>query len=234
MKTLLLCVLFALPAHADLYTEIHGNGIYTVAQRGKAQRKLNAFRREIEEGRFLRLAQRSEHAIDGMIRIAKMNLRRKGHHQYADQLGREWEQHRGMLIVLSLNIGYNNRPIGDYAPLSEWLAGAVDKIIELLTWDIAHALRLTDLATLNYGLRYVFTLVCEHGVGEFLNHFADDPKYRAVFPVVAYWVASITCSIATFGAGYFFICSPIAMLVEFGASKIAPPLGEKIHGWACN
>ena len=221
-------------SNSEMYEEIHGDGIYTVAERNNAKRKLREFREDIERGGLIRLAYRGEQALDGIMDIAYRNLRFRGHKQYAEQMKAEWAEHRGVVVALALNIGQKGRPIADYAPLSAWLANTTQKIINALGWDIAHALRITDLHTLNFGLKYIFSFACEHGEEEFLYHFADDPNYRAVFPVIAYWAANITCSIATFGAGYFFICSPISLLVQWGAEKIAPAIGGKIYGWACD
>ena len=232
--TCLLILVVAINAYPqDLYTEIHGDGIYTVADRTRANRQLREFREDIEKGGLLRLANRSEQALDGMLRIAYLNLKRKGHHDFAAEVNEGWQERRGIVMAMALNIGQNGRPITDYAPLSAWLANTTQKIIETLGWDIAHALRLTDLHSLNFGLKYIFSFACENGEAEFLNHFADDPHFRAVFPVIAYWTANITCTIATFGAGYFFVCSPVALLVQWGAQKIAPAIGGTIYGWAC-
>ena len=220
-------------AEGEMYEEIHGNGTYTVSERWKAKTKVRMIKDELESGGLLEFADHSERALDAMIYIAKKNLRYYGFEFHANKIEREWESHKGSIMMLALNLGKENRPIGDYQPLSEWLAGVVDTLIEKLSWDVVHALRLTDISSLNYGLRYIFVQPCSNGLSEFNYHFADDPKYRAVFPVVARWSASITCNLATFGAGIWWLCGPVSMLVEFGASKIAPGLGERIYGWAC-
>jgi hypothetical protein len=239
MKTLILSLLLSTTvvghsmSNSEMYREVHGNGVYTVAERSKANRQLRELREEIERGGIIRLAYRSEQALDGIIDIAYRNLRFHGHKRYAEEVKAGWEEHRGTVMAIALNFWHGERVITDYAPLSAWLAKTTQKIIEALGWEIAHTLRVTDLHSLNFGLKYIFAMACENGKEEFLYHFAEDPHFRAVFPVIAYWTANITCSIATFGVGYFFVCSPISLLVQWGAEKIAPGLGEKIYGWAC-
>jgi hypothetical protein len=125
------------------------------------------------------------------------------------------------------------RNIGDFKPLSQWLAGVYDKIEAALGHEICYALRLSDIKTINYAIPVVFS-PCDEGEIEFELHFIHDPNYRGLAPVVTYWVTVITCDVATYGAGTFFICSPIGMVTEFAMDRwVAPKIAPKLYDLIC-
>lgn len=236
MVRLLVVLLIALSmsaaaAFGDMYTEIHGDGIYTVAENEDASRRVEKMRREIEIGGLKRLAEHTARDLDALMKIAAWNLKRKKYYSQASQLEREWKYHRVALTSFMMEDG---RAIGDFEPLSQWLAEKYEMLELILGYEVCRALRLSDIKTFNYTIPVVFK-PCEHGLPEFELHFIHDDRYRGLMPVVSYWATSITCSIATFGAGYFFICSPIAMLVEVGVDKWAAPwLAPRIFNMACS
>lgn len=240
MKLLILVLSLSIaimPVHASneisqqdyqaMYEELHGNGIYEVADYDKAGRRAETFRNEVQD--LSRLAERTNSALDGIFKIAVKNLKRKGYDVEAEEIETGWKSWNGKLQVLTVSA----TDIGDFDPLSTWLATAYDKIEAALGYQLCYMLRISDLKTLNFTIPVVFS-PCKYGQDEFTKHFVHDAKYRGLAPVVAYWVTTITCSIATFGAGYFFICSPIAMLVEFAVDKkVAPWLAPIIFEKAC-
>lgn len=236
MKVALLFLLIVTTnLHADdVYEAIYGEGVYTESQETEATKRVHALGKEISEGGFMQLAIRSEEALDAIFKISILNLKRHGYRELAREIKQEWDDRRGDLIWLSLGLDEGGRPIGDFAPLSMWLGEVYDRIEAALGLELCRLLRISDLKSLNYGLRVVFT-PCYHGLVEFELHFIHDDKYRGVLPVVAYWSTVITCSVATFGAGIIgFICSPIAMLVEAGTDRvIAPWLAPKLFNLAC-
>ncbi len=234
---LLLCLsVFSTLSLADendpLYTEIHGNGIYTTAQKSDGEKRAEKIARDLERGGLFRLAQRTTTALRGIYQIGISNLRRKGYRAEADQLQRDWDTVVSTEIMRVLN--KKNRDIGDWEPLSIKLALAYELLEYKLGYQICFALRLTDLKSLNYGIPVVFQ-PCEYGLSEFHKHFVHDDRYRGVAPLVSYWTTVISCSIMTAGAGYFFICSPLGMAVELGMDKVvAPWLAPKIYNLACD
>ena len=101
MKNILLALmLVSSVAFGDLYTEIHGDGIYTVAEQEHSRTRLKTLKREIERGGLVRLAERSEQAIDAIIRVARTNLMRRGHVRLAGDIDGEWLGHKGTLLNL--------------------------------------------------------------------------------------------------------------------------------------
>lgn len=215
--------------------EIHGNGIYGRDQRQSAEKAVARIEREMQT--FEGLAYHSNASIRAILKIAVRNLKRRGYWSTANELERDWARFDGKLIELvELNRGeIGARNIGDFEPLIEWLSEAYEKIESKLGYQLCVALRLSDLKTINHGLVVVFR-PCHFGYDEFFKHFAtNDPKYRSLFPVVSYWTTVIGCSIGTYGIGYFFICSPAGMLVEFIVDKkVAPWLAPKLYNLACN
>lgn len=214
------------------WVEIHGNGVYTTAQKDQASRRLAAIEKDMKKGDPAAMAERANMAMRGIFKIAVLNLRRHGHYLDANEVERGW---KGLDGELQRIVKAGGRNIGDFGPWSEKLAILYLIIETKLGYQLCYTLRLTDIATFLYTPEVVFH-PCKYGRTEFGLHFiGDDPKYRPFFSTTVYWVSNITCSIATFGAGTFFICSPISMLVEMGAENVvAPKLGEFIYDKACN
>lgn len=232
MVAVFLCVLFCFSASADSeWEEIHGNGVYTTSQYSASEKKAEKFAREITSQDLRALAQKTSKALDAALSIGAMNLRRHGYHADADWIRKEWTLRRYEIERLVSN---PSRNIGDFEPISKYLAAAYE-ILELkLGYKLCHTLRLSDIKTINFSLTVVFR-PCKYGLNEFQLHFVHDALYRGLLPVVSYWSSLITCSIATFGAGYFFVCSPAAMLVEFAMDRaVAPALAPKIYNLVCD
>lgn len=223
---------FCLSCRADdLYGEIHGNGIYTASDESKANRRLQAYKDEFAESGLLGLANRTDQALDAVLKVSITNLNRKGFRSLAREVDQGRMKFRGEVTRLTMN---PSRDIGDFEPLSDWLAGIYDKIEAALGYEICRALRISDIKTFNYTIPIVFR-PCSVDMDEYELHFVHDAKYRGLFPVVVYWVSSMTCNMATFGAGAFFICSPISMLIEMGADRwVGPWLSPRIWGAFCD
>lgn len=213
------------------YEEIHGNGVYTVSEERDARERGELVRRDIETRQLVALADRTNSALSGIVRIGVLNLKRGGYYSQARELEQGWKQHDGELQRLVIQPA---RDIGDFEPLSKYLAVAYE-ILELkLGHKICYALRLTDIKTLNHAIPVVFR-PCPYGLDEFTLHFVHDALYRGLAPVVTYWTTVITCSIATYGAGYFFICSPMGMVTELAMDRwIAPALAPRLFNLVCN
>lgn len=214
----------------EAWTEIHGNGVYTTAQRQDAEKRAARIARDFDERHFVAMADHTNLALRALIKIGYLNLRRNGYRAEAEKLRAGWQKFDGELVRIVSN---PNRDIGDFEPLSAYLAMAYEVLEYKIGYKLCYILRLTDIKTLNFGIPVVFS-PCKHTLNDFCEHFIHDEKYRGVAPVVTYWVTVITCSIATYGAGYFFICSPIGMLTELTMDKaVAPWLAPKIYNWAC-
>lgn len=228
--TLLIALLCSF-AMADDWTEIHGDGVYSVAQQKDAQSRSNKLAKEIEQGQLVGLAGKTDRALGAIVRVGIINLKRRGYYAEASQLTVGWNRFSGELPRIVSN---RNRNIGDFEPLSVWLALAYEVLEAKLGYQICYTLRLTDIKSINFTIPVVFS-PCKYGLNEFQLHFVHDTKYRGLMPLVSYWITVIVCDVTTFGTGVFFICSPIGMLVELGFDRvIAPKLAPIIYDKACN
>jgi hypothetical protein len=222
---------------ANWYEEIHGNGLYTTEQYSTASRRAKYF--EYDTNTLPKLAERTNVAIKALVKISILNLKRHHYYTLANELSEAWEKEDGLLQEIVEEQERRGRyDIGDFEPLLKFLGDAYTKIEQALGYDICYVLRLTDLKTLVWGIPVVFE-PCRYGQTEFGIHMCSDPPkpqaYKGVFPVVAYWTSTITCSMATFGAGLFFICSPVSMLVEIAVKDgICPWAAPKLYNMACS
>lgn len=231
MKAIALFLMLAISCHASDYTEIHGDGHYSEDQNYQARIGARRIGRDFERRKFRAMAEHGNRALSAIFKIGTLNLDRKGFHKEAEDLRNGWKQYDGELQRI---VAKRNRDIGDFEPISKYLAAAYEILEYKLGYQLCYTLRLSDLKSLNYGLKEVFN-PCPHTEKDFEDHFVHDAKYRGVAPVVTYWATIITCSIATYGAGYFFVCSPIGMATEWLMDKkIAPKIAPKIYSWACN
>lgn len=213
--------LFAVYSFAD-EEPIMQSGKPEVSKR--TQRIANKYEKDLRSGR---IKERTNHALDSIVRLSVYKLRRTGHKAEAAQFLKEWEEQYQYILI--------GRGIGDHKPLSTWLAAKYDMLELILGKEICHALRLSDIKTINYAVPVVFA--CEDHVTEaefFLHFVADDTNgYRGLGPVVAYWTTFIVCVGGTWGTGFLF-CSPIAMGVEYlSDSFICPRLNEPIWKLSC-
>lgn len=178
---------------------------------------------------FGNLSYTTNKAITSIIELSAHELRKQEKHELAKKLETEWRKLDGYLI----DVVVNNRDIGWFKPLIEWLAVTYELIELELGLELCRALRISDLKTINHGIIVVFR-PCYYGLKEFTLHFVHDDKYRGFAPVISYWAAALSCTAALHGAGYFFVCSPTAMLIERVVDKrIAPKVAPKIYNAAC-
>ena len=210
------------------YAEIHGNQIYDKRQKEEADELIKKSEQIFSS--FYSLADHSNLAIRNIIKLAVKNMRRRGYLKEARLVEDGWKNYDGNLVDIALK----KRNIGDFEPISEYLAMAYEIMELTLGYDICWLLRLTDLKTINHGLRVCFR-PCQFGYDNFYEHLVHDEKYRGLGPVVAYWSVVIGCSMGTYGIGYFFICSPIGLAVEVGVDRyVAPKMAPKLFNMACN
>lgn len=190
---------------------------------------------QIEQGE---LAARTDAAIAEIIRVAVIRLRTEGFSDEAWWTERIYDlEYKGFLTRM-----VSGRDIGDHKPLIEWLANTLKMLEDKLGFETCKALRLTDIDVLNYGIPIVFrpcsfdmNAVQGDRIDEYRRHFAASPKYGgALVPVVTFWTVDISCSVITYGAGWFFICAPLGNAAEWIMQKwIAPKLSDRIFHAAC-
>lgn len=178
----------------------------------------------------LRMARKADRALDTLFKVSIHQLKVKGHKDTAQEIERGWKRHNGSVYRI---VVYGKRDIGDFEPLSKFLADAYDKIEAKLGVQLCYSLRISDIKTLNYTIPVVFN-PCSVDENEYFMHFVHDDTYRGFAPVVAYWGSMVVCIGATYGAGALAICSPIAMAIEFAVdSRIAPAVAPRIYERKC-
>ena len=197
--------------------------------------------RDIDRGDMPKVAFLTDKAIKNLLNTAEKELTRKGHDDVASELRMEYGERFDGFLTRMVSDGRN---IGDHKPLWDWLGRAYAKIEGALGLTICQLLHLSDLKTINYGIPVVFhpcTFPMDHVQGdrivEYRRHFsgkADGEIYDGLIPVISYWVAWGVCEGATWGTGWFIICSPIATLVEIAEERwITPKLSDKIYTRRC-
>lgn len=239
---LFIALVFSLCSSAgatSLQEEIFGDGVYTVAQKNEAEKKREAIKKAWEKGRLKKVAYDVDRGMGQLFKIAVLNLRKRGYHTDADWMNAEWKKLQGTLPRI---VESDGRKIGDWEPLSLFISVAFDKLESLLGYELCRTLHLDSLKTFNYCIPVVVLRACQYGEQEFFYHFVhDDPMifhpYKGLAPVTAYWIASISCSIGTFGGGLILypICGAVSGLVELSVDKwVAPWLSPKLYSWACS
>lgn len=188
----------------------------------RTKMKAKRYGEQIENGR---LAERTDQALDAMIRLAVYKLNRVGKKKDANILLREWEdQWSGYLT--------RTRGIGDHAPMSAWLSEKYRMLEFTLGKDVVYTLRLSDIHTINHALPVVFKCVDNVDEMEYFLHFVHDDSasgpYRGLTPVVAYWTSFFACVGFTWGTG-FMLCAPVSEGISWFVKSV---IGPKLNEWA--
>jgi hypothetical protein len=175
-----------------------------------------------------KMAGDTDRAIEGLLRLAEREAGKNG--DDLSDLRSEWDGHfKGYLgRMLESREGGVFTGIGDHAPLAQWLTDLYDRLDAALGPELMAFLHLDDIRTINYCIPVVFHLDTIHD-GEI-----DEPEYAVHFVpfcgVVAYWGVWFGCEIATYGGGWFLVCSPAAMLAEYATTEwVAPKFAEPAY-----
>lgn len=243
MRLLALCLallLSASPALADYGTE-HAHGI--------AQQVVNAF--DQGQGHYQVGA-----ALNQIVATATRLLKDRGLDSDAAGLNADWAHMQELYFQPNSPLRLDD--MGDHDPLSQWLANLYDKLLALLGQKVMDMTHLSDIKVFNFATPVVFhpkasekwcvETLKEHPedtcIAEYRRHFAgtrwqrvDDPFAKSLhdglIPVICYWLAWGACEAATWGTGWFIICTPIGDVCEVLAERyLAPPMSDKIFNRA--
>ncbi len=190
---------------------------------------LQSLREDLAQGDAIRVAERTDHAIDAMIKVAGIKLRRMGDRRLAESIEHDWRQHfEGHLI--SFVSGAED--LGDHAAWSFWIE-AVYLILEAKLGTVTmQLLHLDDLHTVNLAVPVTLHLAIigddPIDVTEYGKHF------EPLAGVLAYWGTFLACEIVTYSTGIFLICAPAGMAAElitvnFIAPYFTPTLYERFY-----
>ena len=194
------------------------------------------FEQDIKSGK---LAERSEAAIDMLIKIGAAELKKRGYLLEAASMHAEWNSE--FRYEFRKFAGVNGRPIGDHKPISQWLKDKYDMMEMILGVQVCKATHLSDLKTLNHAIPVVFR-PCSFemdGVNlprkdEYRNHFSYDDIYYGLVPVVGYWGVYIAVTAGSAGTGFAFFSGLIASIAEKAISLVTPGLSDFVFEKACN
>ena len=168
----------------------------------------------------------TDRTVDLMIQFAITQLRLRGHHSEADRIRNEWDnQWHGVISNLDLSA----EELGDWPPLSEWLADTYDRLDNLFGPLFMAMTHLDDIKIVNYGIPVVFE-PCDArwDMAEYQLHFVP------LAGVVTYWTAWGVCVGATWGGGIMFICTPIGTASEhFMVTFVAPGISDRFYTQQC-
>lgn len=189
----------------------------------KPDLELERFEREFDQGQFVHMAERTEAALETMLRLAHSELWKRGYPDEAERMIYEWREFwAGYLPMIVMLEG-----LGDHAPLSVWLAEWYDRIESMLGPATMRLLHLDDIEVLNYSIPVVFHL-------KQISEPVDLPEYGVHWipftGSVAYWSVLLSCEIVTSGSGWRLVCNPGATAGEFAMIKlIAPRYTERAY-----
>lgn len=177
-------------------------------------------RKELTKARMTRDL---DNTLDHVVKLAVWELRKHGATRQADEVLTEWRRKFK---------GRMTKAIGDFKPLNQWLSDLSDLLMFILGEDLMRITHLEDIKILNYTIPVVF------GMEDFLSPMPrpmNAPEYKLHFVpflgIVSYWSIWTGCTVATWGAGaWFLICMPASeagkvVTVEF----IAPPLSPQAY-----
>lgn len=184
----------------------------------RTERMAREFDIEVRDGR---LKQRTNIALNALVRFAAFKLRAKGHKVEAKKLVDEWESTWDGYIY---RVG---RDLGDHRPLSQWLSDKYDMLELILGTKVMEFTRLVDIKIINFAIPVVFSCVDNVDEVEFGKHFVPFSG------VVVYWTSFFACVGGTWGTGFLF-CSPISFGCELlTKNMLAPALNPTVWKWSC-
>lgn len=180
-----------------------------------------SMRRDFESGDPVAVAKRTDKAIGALVRAAARAAEDRGAPQLAARWVFEYEQTFSHFLELSVM----QEGVGDHKPLSEFLELLYLELESVLGPKLMELFHFDDIRIFNFTIPVVFAMK------DHLGEVIDEPEYALHWTpfcgVVAYWSVWLSCEIATYGSGWFLICTPAGMIGEKVTVKwIAPPLAD--------
>jgi hypothetical protein len=144
------------------------------------------------------LGEETNNALNAIIKAAIRALHRKGQHQEAERIEREWKAQSAYWAAGAWDLG-------DHAPLIPWLQKVYLRLEKVLGEALMRSLRLYDLHVLNHALPVVFNPS---------GRDWDRVEYRKHFVplagVVTYWGTYLGCQYVVKSPKWGRICDPAA------------------------
>ncbi len=190
-------------------------------------------------------------ALEKALNFAAVALKEKGYAADAEKILVDWNASYVFYVAGVMD------DTGDHDPVSDWLAAVYAVLTVDLGDSFVESTHLKDIWVLNFVMPVVFHPVaaekwCTDQLvsypldtcqAEYRRHFAgtkyagsdpyatDDHLHHGFSGVVTYWIVWGACEGATYGTGWFVICSPAGNISETLVEKfIAEKASDKI--WA--
>jgi len=182
-------------------------------------------------GDKVRMANRADVALNSLVRTTIWKMKKEGHKAQALKAEDEWEgKFKGSLSkYMEAVVAGRMNDIGDYKPLSQWLADWYDVLELVLGKTVCEKMHFDDIKTFNFTIPVVFHM--EKVLGPVWIVFPEYEKHFDPFAgVVTYWSIWAGCEAATYGTGYVLICTPAGEIGEkIMVRYIAPRLAPKVY-----
>lgn len=194
------------------------------------RRHRKAVEADFRSGDYVQIANRSDASLDALVKFALYKLK-KHDREKAFQFESEWEsKFQGTLTRYVDKRLAGVRDLGDYKPLSDWLAVLYYTLVVIYGEQTVKFLHLDDINIFNYAVPVVFAM---HDIlGQNVKISEDEYKKHFVpfAGVVTYWGIFIACEVVTYSAGWTLICTPAGMGGEYIMVKaVAPNLSPKVY-----
>ncbi len=166
--------------------------------------------------------------VDAILATAIRNLRKQGHHEYANQLEAEWTQSYSLYFF---GTGLALMDLGDHDPLIPWLANVMGNVEKRGGKGFTKRTRIDDLRIINYALPVVFRPTGNKKTGQEWGSEEYGKHFNPLLGVVTYWTARIACKqLAQSQPVVSRFCSNIAGVAEkIVVSRVAPRLSATIY-----
>lgn len=190
---------------------------------------LRVTQRALSSRNPVEVARATDRAMDALVQAAARALEERGYDADAARITSQWHgQFAGLLPALVERRALGLEDIGDHAPLSQWLVDVYIQLESRLGAQLMQLLHFDDLWTLNFAIPVVFHLDV---IGDDQVDLADYGLHWVPFSgVVAYWGTWAACEVATWGSGWFVVCTPAGMVAEYATVRwIAPPLTDDAY-----
>lgn len=194
------------------------------------------FEQDIRSGRLKKLADKTDVALNTLIRVAIGELKKRNKIKEAQVLSDEWEyKYRN-----SFKTYIYSRDIGDHAGLSQWLTEKYRMLELILGKEVCKKTHLSDMHTFNHAIPVVFRpctfpmdAVTIPRKDEYRNHFSYGEDYYGLTPVVVFWTTYVAVTAASSGTGFVYFSGMIANLAEKAISLVTPGLSDFVFKTAC-
>lgn len=176
-------------------------------------------------GRDVDLAEKADRSVERMVSLSTFKLKKSGYRELALNYETEYYAvfHKRITMMVTARLEGRLGDIGDYAPMSEFLVRLDQDLTRRLGPKIMAFTHLEDIRIINYTIPVVFNFesIPDEAISpaEYKKHFVPFGG------VVAYWGVSIFCDVATWGTGYWIVCTPAGLLAKYATiNYIAPPM----------